>query len=311
MTSAAPTSRAYTVSRVVTLSRIVTLSRVVTLSPIVTLSVFVILSLSKGVLAQTVPSPSPAPSAAPNPIGPAFGVNDPCTSISAIVTRPTVTNSVCTVRPNHVEIETGYLNTTFPGIGNSVTYPQTLIRIGTKVPALELQVAPPQIVRSSTAGPPLTGASDVGAGLKYVFGYTPKFNWGGQAFFTAPTGSNGVSANGTTEVYALNAGYTLSPVFSLAATAQSQSLTNGSQRWTSFVPSLNLGITLPNANGVYAEIATFSQANGPGTATRTQYIYGVYRDFGPRLQVDASASVSPTAAAGKYHAVGFGLSYYF
>jgi hypothetical protein len=267
------------------------------------------------VSAQTIPPPSPAaspsPSPAPNPIGPAFGANDPCTSISAIVTRPSVTNSVCTVRPNHVEIEMGYLNSTTPGAGNTVTYPQTLIRIGTQIPALELQLAPPQIVRSSAGGPPTAiGSSDVGAGLKYVFGYTPKFNIGGQVFFTAPTGTNGVSANGSTAAYALNAGYTFSPVFSVATTLQSQSLTNGAQRWSSFVPSLNLGLSLPNSSGIYAEISQFSQANGPGTPTRTQYIYGVYRGFGPRLQLDASASLSPTVSTGKYHAVGFGLSYY-
>ena len=275
-----------------------------------------LISLSPlAVSAQTIPPPAPAaspsPTPAPNPIGPAFGANDPCTSISAIVTRPSVTNSVCTVRPNHVEIETGYLNSTAPGTGNTVTYPQTLIRVGTKIPALELQVSPPQLVRSSVGGPPTTiGSTDVGAGLKYVFGYTPKFNYGGQVFFTAPTGTNGTSANGSTSVYALNAGYTLSPVFSVATTLQSQSLTNGVQRWSSFVPSFVLSASLPNSTGLFAEIAQFSLANGPGTPTRTQYIYGLYRDLGPRLQLDASASVSPTVSTGRYHAVGFGLSYY-
>src|SRR5581483_11725488 len=106
------------------------------------------------------------------------------------------------------------------------------VRIGTRVPALELQIAPPQIVRSNAAGSTATGATDVGAGLKYVFGYTPKFNYGGQVFLTAPTGTNGFSANGSTSVYALNAGYALSPAFSVATTLQSQSLTNGPQRWT-------------------------------------------------------------------------------
>ena len=266
------------------------------------------------VSAQTIPPPAPAaspsPTPAPNPIGPAFGANDPCTSISAIVTRPSVTNSVCTVRPDHVSVETGYINTTFSGGGNVVTYPNALIRVGTKIPALELQIAPPSIVRTS-AGGLMTGSTDVGAGLKYVFGYTPKFNWGGQAFFTAPTGLNGVSANGTNSTYALNAGYTLSPVFSLATTLAANSLTNGPQRWSSFVPSLVLGASLPNSNGVFAEIATFSQVNGPGTQTRTQYMFGAFHDVGPRLQLDVSTAISPTASTGKYHTVGFGLSYYF
>ncbi len=274
----------------------------------VALTATVTLCSSKGASAQATPAPSP--SAAPNPIGPAFGANDPCTSISAIVTRPSMTNSVCTVRPNHVELETGYLNTSFKGGGNLVAYPQPLIRIGLTIPALELQIAPPGINRTN-AGGVVTGSTDVGAGLKYVFGYTPKFNYGGQAFFAAPTGTNGFSANGTTSTYALNAGYTLSPVFSLATTLATNSLTNGPQRWSSFTPSLVLGVSLPNATGLNAEIAQFSNANGLGTPTRTQYLFAVYRDLGPRVQLDASFATSPTAATGKYNAVGFGASFYF
>ncbi|MDB5072123.1 MAG: hypothetical protein JWM87_3234 [Candidatus Eremiobacteraeota bacterium] len=256
------------------------------------------------------PSPAPSPESTPNAIGPALGANDPCTTIAAIVTRPSVTNSVCTVRPNHVLIETGYQNTSFQGGGNAVTYPQPLIRMGTKIPALELDIAPPGISRTN-AGGMITGTTDVGAGLKYVFGYTPKFNYGGQAFFTAPTGLNGFSAEGGTSSYALNAGYTLSPVFSLAATVTAQSLTNGAQRWQALVPSLVLGASLPNATGVGAEIAQFTHANGPGTPTRTQYLASVYRDLGQRIQLDASYAFSPTAATGRYHAVGFGASFYF
>lgn len=281
---------------------------------LVAVTVSGIMILPKGAVAETEPptptaSPSPGPSSAPNPIGPALGANDPCTSLAAIVGRPSVTNSVCTVRPNHVEIETGYLNTSAAGGGNTVAFPQPLIRIGTAIPALELQVAPPGLNRTN-AGGIVTGTTDAGAGLKYVFGYTPKFSWGGQAFFTAPTGTNGFSANGANSTYALNAGYTLNPVFSLGTTLATNSLTNGSQRWSSFVPSLVLGVSLP-ATGLNAEIARFSNANGPGTATRTQYLFAVYRDVGARVQLDASFATSPTAATGKYNAVGFGASFYF
>ncbi|HEX3550022.1 MAG TPA: hypothetical protein VHT53_06575 [Candidatus Elarobacter sp.] len=262
-------------------------------------------------VAQAAPSPTPSPSPAPNPLGPQFGPNDPCTTLSAIVSRPTVTNSVCTVRPNHVEIETGYLNATASsGGGNTVTYPQALVRVGTVVPALELDLTPPQVTRTSASGI-VTGTTDAGAGLKYVFGYSPKFSWGGQAFFTAPTGTNGFSANGTDATYALNAAYTLTPVFAVATTLAANAQTDGLRRWPSFVPSFVVTAALPNNTSLYGEIATFSNAAGAGTPTRTQYIYGVSRDLGPRLQLDASVAVSPTTATGAYHGVGFGVSYYF
>jgi hypothetical protein len=85
-------------------------------------------------LAQAAPSPAPSQAPPANPLGAPLGPNDPCTTLSAIVTRPTVTNSVCTVRPSHVLVETGYQNTTAPGGANTVTYPQALVRIGTYVP---------------------------------------------------------------------------------------------------------------------------------------------------------------------------------
>ena len=256
-------------------------------------------------------SPAPSPTAAPSAYFPALGNNDPCTSLSAIVTRPTVTNTVCTVRPNHILVETGYQNTTADGGSNTVAYPQTLIRVGTVIPALELQVQPPSIARASAGGVVSRGTADVGAGLKYVFGYTPKFNYGGQVFVTAPTGTNGFSAGGTDVFYGLQAGYTLSSVFSLSAAVQDQSLTNGAQRWTSIVPSLALGVALPNSTNLFGEIAQFTKAVGPGTPTRTQYILGANHDFGSRLQVDAETGFSRTVSTGKYHYVGFGLSYYF
>ena len=231
--------------------------------------------------------------------------------MSAIVGRPTVTSAVCTVRPNHVELETGYTNTTFSaGGGNAVTYPQAVIRVGTSVPALELQIGPPGASRTS-AGGIASGATDAGAGLKYVFGYTPKFSWGAQVFFTAPTGTNGFSAGGSTSSYAVNAAYTLSPVLSLATTLNSTSISNGAQRWTSFIPSFVVTAALPSATGIFAEIATYSNANGFATPTRTQYLYGLYQDVGQRLQLDASVTVSPTAATGRYHGIGIGASYYF
>ena len=264
--------------------------------------------------AQTAPFPAPQASASPTPAPsqyfPALGDNDPCTSLSAIVSRPSVGNSVCTVRPNHVLIEAGYQNTTADGGGNAVAYPQTLVRIGTVVPALELQIVPPSVARTNVGGV-TTGTSDAGAGLKYVFGHTPKFSYGGQVLVSAPTGTNGFSAGGTQETYALQAGYTLSTVFSLSGATQLSSLTNGTVRWTSFFPSVSLSASLPNNTGIFGEIAQFSNGAGPGTASRMQYIVGATRDLGQRLQLDTSFGFSPTVATGKYHFVGFGASYYF
>jgi hypothetical protein len=272
-------------------------------------------------IAQTVPSPSPSAAPVPSPapaaspagstLYTALRPNDPCTSLSAIITRPSVTNSVCTVRPNHVLVETGYTNTTTPGVGSTVNYPLTLIRVGTKIPGLEFDLTPPSAIRTSGAGGVLTGTSDVGAGLKYVLGYTPKFNYGAQVFFTAPTGTNAFSANGTNANYALQAGYTINSVLSLSGAAQLFEFANNGARFSSFVPSLLLNASLPWSSGVFVEAARFSNANGRGTPARMQYMLGVTHDVGQRLQLDVEAGISPTISTGKSHFVGFGAAYYF
>jgi hypothetical protein len=268
-------------------------------------------------IAQTMPSPSPSPSSAPaasttqSTLYPALRNNDPCTSLSAIITRPSVTNSVCTVRPNHVLVETGYTNTTTPGVGNTVNYPLTLIRVGTKIPGLEFDLTPPSAIRMSGAQGTLTGTSDVGAGLKYVLGYTPKFNYGAQVFFTAPTGTNAFSANGTNSNYALQAGYTINSVLSLSGAAQIFDFANNGAHFSQFVPSLLLSASLPASSGVFVEAARFNHANGAGTPARMQYMAGVTHDVGQRLQLDVEAGLSPTISTGKSHFVGFGAAYYF
>src|SRR5581483_6800400 len=262
--------------------------------------------------AQSAPSPSPpasagavpapAASATPSAIGPALFPNDPC---------PTVTNAVCTIRPNHVEIEGGYQNTTYPGTGNTVAYPQPLIRVGTALAGLDVQVSPPNLLRTSTGGPAIAGTSDSGFGLKYTLGATPKLVYGVQVNYTAPTGTAAFSANAVQSIYAVQAGYTLGPVFSLTAGAQDQILAANGASYGSFVPSLVLGASLPASFSAYAEAAQFTHALGPATPTRTQYIYGVSRDVGQRLQLDLEAGFSPTSATGRYHYVGFGFGYYF
>jgi len=257
--------------------------------------------------AQSAPQATPSP---PSAIGAPIIANDPCTSISAIVTRPTVTNSVCTVRPNHVLIETGYQNTSTAGGGNTVAYPQALLRVGTDLRGLEAFIVLPTLQRVSSGAAVTSGLTDIAAGLKYVIGATPKFAYGAQVQVSAPTGSAAFSAGGTTAVYAVNLGYTMSPVFSLGSTLNAESLSIGTQRYASFVPTLTLTASLPNANAVFGEIAEFTHATGPATPTRTQYLLGVYHDFGQRLQVDVEAGFSPTVSTGKYRYTGVGMSYY-
>lgn len=263
--------------------------------------------------AEAAPAPLPSPSAsaaASSPVGSALGLNDPCVTLSAVVTRPSQTTSVCAVRPNHVLFETGYQNTTFDATSSTVQYPQALIRVGTTIPGLELDIAPASVARTNAGGRTLTGSTDFGAGLKYVIGYTPKFSYGANVFLTAPTGSGSFSAGGTTALYNFNYGYTISQVFSLAGTLGFLSQTDGVQRWSTVVPSLTLTASLPNETDFFTEFAMFTNAVAPESAARAQYLIGVSRVITRRLQVDLEITRSPNASTGPYHSLGFGVSYY-
>jgi hypothetical protein len=287
---------------------------------IITLGVIGLLICTSPVQAQNAPSASPAASPAPAPspspaadpaTGPAFGPNDPCTSIGAIVSRPSQTTSVCTVRPNHVLIETGYQNTSADGTSTTAQYPQALVRIGTAVPALEIDLGVPEYERVSAAGGTASGATDVGAGVKYVIGYSPKFNYGANVFFTAPTGTDGFSAGTSTSLYNLNLGYTINSVLSLAGTLGLSETASDGDHYASFIPSLVLTAGLPNSTGLFVEGAQFTHAVGEGTPTRTQLLGGITRGLSAKLQIDVEAGRSATESTGKYRFVGFGASYYF
>ncbi|HEY3674894.1 MAG TPA: hypothetical protein VGK84_02785, partial [Candidatus Tumulicola sp.] len=128
------------------------------------------LAIATSLLAVTVAaaSPSPAASVSPTPIASATpGVADPCSSLISIVNRPSFGTGVCTVRTGHFDLENGYTNLATDGGTNVVSYPQSLLRIGTFDPHLDFEVGPVTENHSSAAGAPVNGMSDLSFGAKY------------------------------------------------------------------------------------------------------------------------------------------------
>jgi hypothetical protein len=259
------------------------------------------------------PAPSPAPSVAP-----AAAPSDPCGSIISIVTRPTVTTSVCTVRTGRVLIENGYTNTTTtgPGGGVTVSYPQSLIRIGTSDPHLEFSVTPPSFNRSSLGGSVATGYSDINVGAKYEIGYNRTASWGANAFVTIPTGARAFTAGAAQYTGNLNWSDAIGPVFSLSGTFGFNALNGYNsagnvQPYFSFIPSVVLAAGLPGPASAFAEYAYFSQI-GPGLGSKSLVDFGYSHDLGRNVQVDVEYGFSPTPINGqKSSYAGAGLSLMF
>jgi hypothetical protein len=259
------------------------------------------------------PAPSPAPSASA-----AAGPSDPCGSTISIVTRPTVTTSVCTVQTGHVLIENGYTNTTTTGPGGGVTasYPQSLIRIGTSDPHLEFSATPPSFNRSSAGATIATGYSDINVGAKYEIGYNRTASWGANAYVTIPTGARAFTAGAAQYTGNVNWSDALGPVFSLSGTFGFNALNGYNsagnvQPYFAFIPSVVLAAGLPGPSSAYAEYAYFSQV-GPGLGSKSLIDFGYSRDFGRNVQFDVEYGFSPTLINGqKSSYTGAGLSLMF
>lgn len=257
--------------------------------------------LAAAVLAAT-PSPQPTPS-------------DPCGSILSLVTRPTITTSVCTVRPNHVLVENGYTDTitTGAGGGTTINYPQSLVRVGI-AQHVEIDFAPPSFERSSLNDTLASGSSDMTFGAKWEIGYNQKASWGAGFLISAPTGDPSFTAGATQYSGLLNWSYTLSPSIGAAGTVSFNSLSAANaagafQPYSAFIPSLTMTASLPGPpQQLFAEYVYYSHA-GPGLGDKSLIDAGYVRDFGAHVQFDIEFGFQPTVIDGqKAHYFGVGLS---
>lgn len=252
---------------------------------------------------------SPAPSPTPTP------VPDPCGSILSIVTRPSVTTSVCTVREGHVDVENGYTNTTTtgPGGGSAINYPQSFVRVGVG-PHMEVSLAPPSFNRTSVGGTIASGSSDMNFGAKWELGYNAGGLWGANVQISAPTGDPAFTAGATQYAANLNWSYTLKTVLSASGTFGFNSLsglnaTGQYQRFGAFIPSIVFAATLPANSEAFAEYAYFSHT-GPGLGGRSLIDFGYVHDVGPHVQLDVEYGYQPTVINGqKQHYIGAGVSF--
>jgi hypothetical protein len=261
------------------------------------------------VVLATVIAASPAP--APSPTAPP----DPCGPILSIVTRPTVTTSVCTVRYGHALLETGYTNAVTTGAADSVTasYPQLFARIGIGQ-HLEFDFTPPSFQRTSSPNVVASGWTDVGLGAKYEMGYTSKAVWGLSAAVSTPTGDPGFSAGASQYIVNANWSYSFNSEWAAAGTLGFDALAGPNaagmtQRYGALVPSAEITAAVSEDSQVFAEYAFFSRS-GPALGSKSIIDFGYQGDLGARVQFDIEYGFQPTIIEGqRQHYVGAGLSF--
>ncbi len=258
---------------------------------------------------QTVPSPAPSPT----PSTPA----DPCGSLLSIVNRPTVSTGVCTVRTGHVDVESGYVNTTTAGTrgGSSALYPQALLRIGTFDPHLDVEFSLPSYQASSAGQRKVDGTSDISVAVKYALANSSKADWGFYGAVTLPTGSTAFTADHAQYTGDFDWSYTIDSEFSFEGTFSFNDLSGVDaaaipQSYFAFIPSLELSAALPGGPSQLSAEYAYSSVAGPGLGSKSLIDIVYQRDFGRHLQLDAEYGFSPTQIVGqRQRYVGAGLSF--
>jgi hypothetical protein len=272
----------------------------------------VLLFCSTAAFARGTQQPSPSPSPSPTPIA----VSDPCGSILSIVSRPAITTTVCTVRPHHIEVESGWNNTTTTGAGggNLGSYGVGAIRFGTGDPHFEFMLEPPTKYASLDGKTTANAWGDSGFGLREELGYTSNWVWGINGIVTVPTGVRAYSAGGMQFTGNFNWAYAVNSVIGFAGTFGFNSLRSFnpmgvSQSYFAFVPTLEATAALSAPSQLYAEYAYYSQA-GAGLGSKEVIDAGYLHDLGPHLVFDIECGESPTTLAGqREHYVGAGLTF--
>lgn len=252
-------------------------------------------------------SPTPAASASPLP--------DPCGPIMSVVSRPTVTNAVCTVGPGQALLENGWSNTvtTGPGGGNTASYPQSLLKLGTNSSHLDLELGLPNVTRTTVGGAYVGGVSDVNFGAKFELGYSAKAVWGVAGVISVPSGDAAFTAGESTYSLGGNGSYAVTSLFALAGTVNFNALAGPDasgtiRRYSSIAPSIVFSLTPSPFTTAFAEYAYTSHA-GYSLPGRTTLDAGISADLSPHFQFDVEAGWLPTLIQGqRQHYVGAGLS---
>jgi hypothetical protein len=282
----------------------------------------VVAALPTTVLAQTPPATAPttAATAAPAVVsqrdhdrdgGHQYKTVPGCGDIGSFTARGTITYPSCTVPSNHTLIQGGYSNQSVKRGGNTASYPNSLIRFGTSVRGLELDIAPPTIERISPAVGKRTGVTDIGAGLTYQLPSFGPIHATINGLVFAPTADSGFgSRTGSNNQIGLNLGTSLAG-FGIGGSARFESTIDPLTgiRYQSFVPSVAIGHQLAFGT-VFAEAARFSRVTPFGNPEML-YTAGYKVALSNRAQLDAEYSFSPSLLGQRAQTIGAGFGFLF
>lgn len=233
-------------------------------------------------------------------------------ALLAVLDRPTVSDSSCTVRPGRVVIEAGYAYSwPYPSAnGHGQNYPQLEVRFGLPHHN-EFVVLPPERVLS----PGANGYTASVVGLKHEFDVSSAWQFAAESLITLPSGDpnqgsagTGVAVNG---VASWSPSSTVGLSLMVGVTSDTEPTNLGGGRYTSFNPDGVVTWEFVPDLQLYAEVygqthTGVGQGSGYDADGGIQIL--VSRDF----ELDFEAGTRLSGALGGYsHYVGAGLGVEF
>lgn len=238
--------------------------------------------------------------------------NDPCagpSALLALLNRPTIQDSACVVKPNHMIIELGSQYASLRGGGHGYNLPETEIRYGLPFNN-EFVLSAPNFFHQNISG---WGSTLIG--IKHEIAYTNRWILATEGLLTLPSGSAafgspglGTAINGIAELE-----LTPSIAFTVMLGVSSQTLSSsaGGQRYTSVNPDIVLtwlaNKKLQFFGEIYGQTKT-APSQGPGYNINGGVQYLITPDF----EIDAAEGVRLAGNLGGFtqvFGIGAGLAF--
>lgn len=236
-----------------------------------------------------------------------------CQGFLALINRPTIAESACTVPDKHLVTELGYQYETLPLKNNLQNYPEAQLRLG--LPANnEISVYLPNYVDQS----PLSrkGLSPTIASFKHMINYGKNWAFSLSGLISPPSGSGVYGNQGWDGTINGVVSYNLTKNLSFTALLGISSLTLskfavGKKRYTSINPDGYLTLSLLDNLQLFGEVYGQSKTS-PTTGSGFDYGIGLIYLLMPNLTLDIEMAERIHGLLGGYKRyVGAGLAIKF
>ncbi len=181
-----------------------------------------------------------------------------CADLLALLNRPSVLDSPCSVEPGNVVIEVGYQYLELHSIdGHSQNFPEAVIRFGLPNRNEFLVVAPNYIHENPDHEDVITGSSATSMAFKHQFPIYNSLIYALEAYATPPSGNDnfGTDEWGTTlnAIASYNFTDSFSATLMLGFSSEITAPNDGSERFNSFNPDIVFAWKIAEMTQLYVE----------------------------------------------------------